>query len=153
MNNPLMMMNLLSAVYWFDEGLQTALKRAGWETVTRAQSLLFANIAVGEHRAIRLAENLGVSRQAISQMLSDLHARGLVVVEDDPHDRRARVVSFSPASESLREAARDALEALERQLESRIGAKDYGALRAALLKEWGPPPAVRIDHSPAIDTA
>jgi DNA-binding MarR family transcriptional regulator len=144
MNNPLMMMNLLAAVYWFDEGLQEALRNAGWETVTRAQSLLFANIAVGEHRAIRLAENLGVSRQAISQMLRDLHDRGLVVVRDDPDDGRARIVNFSPASESLRNAARDALEALERQLEARIGGKDYRSLRAALLKNWGDPPRVQI---------
>ncbi|MDB5482635.1 MAG: hypothetical protein JWO83_3688, partial [Caulobacteraceae bacterium] len=83
-------------------------------------------------------------RQAISQMLRDLHDRGLVVVRDDPDDGRARIVHFSPASESLRNAARDALEALERQLEARIGGKDDRSLRAALLKNWGDPPLVQI---------
>lgn len=29
MNSPFLMMNFLSAVYWFDEALQVALKEAG----------------------------------------------------------------------------------------------------------------------------
>ncbi|MFC3786333.1 hypothetical protein GGR90_002208 [Sphingopyxis italica] len=36
------MMNLLSALYWFDEALQAALKEAGIPNVSRAQSMLIA---------------------------------------------------------------------------------------------------------------
>lgn len=146
MKSPLMMMNLLSAVYWFDEALQDALKRGGFETVTRAQSLLLANIAAGEHRAIRLARNLGVSRQAVSQMIAELQARELILVEEDPHDRRARVVKFAPASTPLRDAARHALAQLEEVLRGRIGARSYEGLRTALLAEWGEPPTVDLDE-------
>ena len=65
-----LMMNLLSALYWFDEALQAALKEAGIPNVSRAQSMLIANISAGEHRATRIARNLGVTRQAISLMLT-----------------------------------------------------------------------------------
>ncbi|MBL8553737.1 MAG: hypothetical protein JNL41_05625, partial [Phenylobacterium sp.] len=58
----LLMTRLLMRVYWFDEALQAALKAAGWSPVSRAQSLLFANVSAGVHRPSRLAENLGVSR-------------------------------------------------------------------------------------------
>jgi len=144
MNSPLLMMNLLTAVYWFDEALQDALKRGGFEAVTRAQSLLLANIAAGEHRAIRLARNLGVSRQAVSQMIAELQARELILVEADPHDRRARVVKFAPSSTPLRDAARHALEQLQEVLRSRIGARSYEGLRTSLLADWGEPPTVDL---------
>jgi DNA-binding MarR family transcriptional regulator len=144
MKSPLLMMNLLSAVYWFDEALQAALKAGGFESVTRAQSLLLANVAAGEHRAIRLARNLGVSRQSVSQMIAELQARELLVVEEDPEDRRARVVKFSSSSTPLREAANSALQQQEKVLRERIGARSYQALKQALLADWGDPPEVRI---------
>lgn len=143
MKSPLLMMNLLSAVYWFDEALQVALKTGGFQGVTRAQSLLLANVAAGEHRAIRLARNLGVSRQSVSQMIAELQARELLVVEEDPDDRRARVVKFSDASSPLREAASDALRQLEDVLRTRIGVRSYEGLRQALLADWGDTPVVR----------
>lgn len=143
MHNPLLMMNLLSAVYWFDEALQTSLKREGWPVITRAQSLLFANLAAGEYRASRLARNLGVTRQSISEMLRELEARGLLTTEADPDDRRARVVRFSDASEPLRDAARAVLRQLEAELQTRIGPETFGGLITGLTTDWGAPPDVQ----------
>lgn len=136
------MINLLTAVYWFDEALRATLKSGGWETVTRAQSLLLANITAGEHRASRLAKNLGVSRQAISQMLAELEARGLIDISADPNDGRAQVVNFSPRSAALRDAAAASLNLLEEELRQRIGAKNFEGLRGALAAEWGEPPVL-----------
>lgn len=147
MQSDLLMIKLLIGVYWFDEALQDGLKRAGWPPVTRAQSLLFSNISAGEHRATQIAQNLGVSRQSISQMLAELEARGLVVTETDPRDRRARIVQFSPAAASLRQAAGGALRKLEAELETRIGAERTAALLDALSVDWGEPP--RLELPPA----
>lgn len=140
MNHPLLMMNLMSALYWFDEALQSHIKAAGWESLTRAQSMVMANIAAGEQRATRLARNLGVTRQAISQMLADMEKRGLVVVKEDPTDKRARIVDFSPEAEVLRGLGRDTLSRLEAELGARIGADQLEALRGALGSDWGPAP-------------
>lgn len=137
MKQPLVMINLLSGVYWFDDALQAALRRHGWDIVTRAQSLLFANLATGEHSPSRLARNLGVTRQAISQMLSDLETRGLILMETDPNDRRARIVKFSEKSASLRDAARSVLVQLETELEKRLGRKVFAAMKEGLQTEWG----------------
>lgn len=140
MKNPRLMINLLTAVYWFDEALRASLRSGGWETVTRAQSLLLANITAGEHRATRLARNLGVSRQAISQMLAELEDKGLIEVTVDPSDRRARIVNFSPRSAALRDAAHERLSRLEAELRDRIGAEKFNGLYDALMAEWGEPP-------------
>lgn len=144
MKSPLLMINLLSALYWFDDALQAALKTAGWQPVSRAQSLLLANIAAGEHRASRLARNLGVTRQAVGQMLNELVARDLIVMEPDPDDGRARIATFSPTAVPLRQAAIEVLESLEEELARRIGAQTMRGLRTALGADWGPSPIVRL---------
>jgi DNA-binding MarR family transcriptional regulator len=146
MRSDLLMIKMLIGVYWFDEALQSALRAAGWPMVTRAQSLLFANISAGEHRPARLAKNLGVSRQSMSQMLSELEARGLLIIEKDPDDARAQVVKFT--AHPLREAAHSVLTSLEDELRRRIGAQKYAALSAALSEDWGPEPIVRLVARP-----
>ncbi|MBL8771554.1 MAG: MarR family transcriptional regulator [Phenylobacterium sp.] len=138
----LLMTRLLMRVYWFDEALQTALKSAGWPPVTRGQSLLFANVSAGVHRPTRLAENLGVTRQYMSQMIGELAARGLLEVGPDPEDRRAQVVTFGKAAIPLRDAAFKVLQDLEAELDARIGADAVEALGRALAADWGPPPQV-----------
>jgi len=148
MKQPLVMMNLLSGVYWFDDALQAALGRHGWDIVTRAQSLLFANLATGEHSPSRLAKNLGVTRQAISQLLAEVEARGLVVIETDPADRRARIVRFSEKSIPLRDAARNILVQLEAELEKRLGRKVFATMQAGLQSEWGALPEIEPVPTP-----
>jgi len=132
-------MDLLRCLYWFDNALQSGLKKSGFQAVTRAQSLILLNIMVGERRAARLASNLGVSRQAMSQMLAEMEKRGLVTFKADHEDRRAQVVQFSDESQDIRSAALRILVRLERELERRIGARNVAALRKALTAEWGPP--------------
>ena len=145
MHSPYLMMNLLSAVYWFDEALQATLKEAGIPNVSRAQSMLIANISAGEHRATRIARNLGVTRQAISLMLSELEARGIVELLPDPEDRRARIVRLAEQANGTRRAASKALHYLELKLVERIGLPAYHGLRDAMRMDWGDPPHVPSD--------
>ena len=137
----ILMMNLLSAVYWFDEALQTRLASAGYPGVSRTQSLLLANIATGEHRAIRIARNLGVSRQAISQLLTELEKRDIVQVSSDPKDKRARIVDFHPSASGLRDLASEILGELEAVVSGRIGEQRFETMREALAADWGEPPS------------
>ncbi|WP_298674290.1 helix-turn-helix domain-containing protein [uncultured Sphingomonas sp.] len=151
MSNPRLMMRLLTAVYWFDEGLQTALKEAGVPNVTRAQSLLIANISAGVNRASRIAKNLGITPQAVGQMLNELQARGVVEIVTDPADGRARIARLvGPADQSYRAAART-LDYMELELAQRIGVAHYNGLRDALNKDWGEPPKVpaTLQHADA----
>jgi DNA-binding MarR family transcriptional regulator len=136
----LLMINLLSAVYWFDEALQSGLAARGWSQATRVQSLVLANLAAGVRRATHLARNLGVSRQAMSQMLAEMEERGLITVSADPDDRRARIVSFSSQSAGIRDDAMMILKVVEATLGTRIGERRLDALRDAVSADWGPSP-------------
>lgn len=132
MNSQLLMLDLVRTLYWFDEQLQVRLEALGWGRRGRSQSLILANIANGETRASRMADNLGVSRQAMSQFLTELEKDRLIEVVPDPDDRRARIVRFTPESEAIREDAKKVLRDMERELETAMGVRDFESLKAGL---------------------
>ncbi|MDP9082291.1 MAG: MarR family transcriptional regulator [Pseudomonadota bacterium] len=137
MPSRLIFMDLLGAVYWFDEALQEQLSARGWTRLTRAQSLVLLNIAIGIQRASEIAKNIGVSRQAMSQMLAEMQTRELIAIEADPTDRRAQLVVFSGTSAAIRDDAVQILSALEAELSKRIGTRKFLGLREALAADWG----------------
>jgi DNA-binding MarR family transcriptional regulator len=136
MRTDLMMVKLVEAIYWFDESLQFRLKELGWPGITRAQSIILANVANGEVRASRLAEKLGISKQGISQALSDMERRGMIKLDPDPKDRRAVVISFAKSMEPMRKDAIAILEELEAILEDMWGEKRMQSVRKALAIDW-----------------
>ncbi|MEW4467483.1 helix-turn-helix domain-containing protein [Parasphingorhabdus sp. JC815] len=139
-----MIMDVMRAFYWFDEGLQSALKARGWQSISRSQSIMLANIALDIKRPADLARNLGISRQAVSKMLQEMTEDNLLSIEADPNDKRAQIVNFSEESVKLRADALEILGELELQLGKRIGAGSLKAFRNALSKDWGPPPQITI---------
>lgn len=132
MENSLLMMDLMRAYYWFDESLRARLLKRGWGPVARSQSLVLANIANGVTRASRIAENLGVSRQAMSQLLAEMVEKELIVIAPDPQDRRAQLVEFAPAGAAIREDAQQILRDLETEMEATVGQSAMQVMRGAL---------------------
>lgn len=134
-----LMMDLLRAFYWFDDALQAGLKKHGWSDITRSQSLVLSNVAFGVRRASVLARNMGVTRQAISQMLSEMERKGLIAISADPNDGRAQVVGFSATSKKIRDDAMAVLAEIEGELSHKLGKRRYQGLIEALTADWGPP--------------
>jgi len=132
MANSLLMLDLMRTYLWFDEQLRSRLAERGWGAVSRSQSLVLTHIANGVSRASRIAENLGVTRQAMSQLLSDMESRGLIELQPDPFDRRAQLVQFAPGGAAIREDAQQALRELERDMEEALGSERMRDLREAL---------------------
>ncbi len=136
--------DLLHAVYWFDESLQRHLQAAGWPRVSRTKSMLMINIADGVTRPIQMAANLGISRQAVHLALTELAEDGLVWVEADAHDKRAKRIRYSddPRGVRMRDDALRTLHQAEETLAERLGPVLYRQLCRALRCDWGAPPAV-----------
>ena len=129
----------MRAFYWADEGLQNALKKEGWPTITRAQSLVFVNIGEGVTRPSEIAARVGVTRQAIHQTINEMVELGYLTLEPDPKDRRAKVVVYTEKGEKVGGTAAQALKEIESSLSHRIGTERVGAVREALAQEWGAP--------------
>lgn len=140
------LLRLLRAIYWFDEALRAAQEAAGMAPVSRAQALLLINIALGEHRPVRLARSLGVTKQAVSLMLAELNAAGRLAITPDPDDARASLVDFSEEGREELQFIFSALKELEDHLATVIGDDRMAVLRAALAMDWGEPPVVSPPH-------
>ena len=132
MTRSLLMLDLVRTVYWFDEQLQAGLDAKGWGKLSRTQSLVLVNVANGETRAARMAENLGISRQAMSQFLAEMVDNKLVELVPDPADRRARIVRFAPEAHAIRDDAQKILRDLEAELAAAMGTEDLGVMREGL---------------------
>lgn len=133
--------NLLRAVYWFDDSLQSHMEAAGWPRTSRTKSFVLTNVANGITRPIQIAENLGLSRQAIHVALTDLEKEGLVTMLPDPNDKRAKVVAFPSdrVGDQIRRSAIQGLRHIEQELEKRLGPELFAQVCEGLQADWQAP--------------
>lgn len=114
---------LLRAARLLDERALAALAATpGAPPLRPAHTRLFPHLDFRGVRPSVLAERLGVTKQAITPLIGELAAWGVVELIDDPTDARARLVRFAPSG----------LEGLQRGLAA------LGAFEAAVVAEVGP---------------
>lgn len=138
------MIAILQAYLWFDEALQEAMDREGFTMVNRTQSLVMCMVSAGEHRAARIARTLGITRQAINQVVKSLIDTGFLTTRPDPADSRALLIEFRSQSPA-RDVGIKILRRLETELGVRIGPDKLDGLQAALAEDWGAPPVQEAD--------
>ena len=131
---------LLSRFRWFDRALLATLHDRLGVKLTSAQSLLFATLPVEGARQSDLAHRLGVSRQAVNELVGGLEQQGLVEVVPDPDSGRAKLVRPTTQGRESIEVALETFAQLEAELRARIGDRRVDQLRGALDASWGEPP-------------
>lgn len=137
--NPVIMLGLFRAAYWFDEGLRRALKAGGLKALPRAQAVLIIHVALGLRKQTQLADALGISRQAVNRIVGDLVQVGALTVDSDPEDGRGMLVDLAPeGSKGVAEIFKT-LAQLERKVGCLIGNDRLEVLRATLAADWGEP--------------
>lgn len=132
---------LLQAFCWFDDGLQAHLQAKGWGHVTRPQSMVMVNVVTGVCRPSDIARNLGISRQAIHSTIGQMVEMGMFELTDDPLDGRSKIVSIAAKGQAMRTDANEAVQLLTAELARRIGKTNVANLAVALGAEWGMPMA------------
>jgi DNA-binding MarR family transcriptional regulator len=85
-------------------------------------------------RASVIAERSGLTRQAITQIVDELEAAGVVTREPDPQDGRAKRIVYTPAGRAAFGESRARIAAIERAWREQLGTERWQALRAALLE-------------------
>jgi DNA-binding MarR family transcriptional regulator len=87
-----------------------------------------------------LAQAIGADKTRIIAILDELQEAGLISREPDPADRRARLLSITPAGRQVRLAVQAEIQANEDRLLSRLPAAERQAfLRAAATLSALPP--------------
>jgi DNA-binding MarR family transcriptional regulator len=130
---------LLQAFSWFDEGLQSYLQARGWPHVTRPQSMVMAHVVRGVTRPSDIARILGVSRQAIHTTLGQMIEIGLLELARDAGDGRSKRVVITATGGVMRAAAQEAMGVMSATLEERIGKAAVDSLHDAFAADWGAP--------------
>lgn len=141
---------LLQAFCWFDDGLQAHLQAKGWGHVTRPQSMVMVNFVTGVDRPSDIARNLGISRQAIHSTIAQMVEMGMFELKDDPADGRSKLIAITPKGLAMRADANEAVQRLTAELARRIGKTHVAGLMTALACDWGaPPPPPPVQPKPA----
>lgn len=81
---------------------------------------------------IDLGRELHIDRTTGAALLAGLEARGLVHRTVDPANRRANLVTLTPAGETLRARASSVLAACDDRFQARLSAEERAAMRAML---------------------
>jgi len=79
-----------------DEALARLSERTGVQ-VRPSHAALFPHIDLGGTRITEVARRMGITKQAVSQLVADLEAMGTLERVPDPADGRARLVRFTAA--------------------------------------------------------
>ena len=133
---------LLDASDWFNDALLERLALRGWPQLSRSQAQTFAELGLGEARPTHLAARIGITRQSMHTLLSELERAALVDLRPDPGDRRAKLVVLTSRGWALIRDAGRVLRELERELADRIGEPAVRDLRRVLEHDWGPRPRI-----------
>jgi DNA-binding MarR family transcriptional regulator len=112
--------------------LGAAVATAGGEAMRPSFGFVIRAVAAETPTVTRLAEMLGVSKQAASRLADDMVALGFLERAADAGDRRRTRLALSARGERVRARARAESEAMEAELRERFGADDVAALRRLL---------------------
>jgi DNA-binding MarR family transcriptional regulator len=98
-----------------------------------AHMALFPHIDLEGTRQSALAERVGISKQAVGQLVDDLQEAGVLARIPDASDRRAKRVVFTPKGREGMLAGLEHLRSVEKDLTKAIGRDTMAQLRDALL--------------------
>lgn len=121
---------LLLAARLFHEAGVAEVQAGGHPGLRASHFQLAPHVELGGSRITDIAARAGISKQAVGQLVDELEALGYVRRAPDPHDARARLVTYTEAG---RAAMFDGLAALAR-VEARVRPHlaDVDRLRADL---------------------
>ena len=94
---------------------------AARDQVGAAHIHITRHLAVAGSRLTDLAQSAGMTKQAMSDLVNQCEAWGLVNREPDPHDKRARRVVFTLAGLQWLEAFRTAVAQAESEFRQAVG--------------------------------
>jgi DNA-binding MarR family transcriptional regulator len=109
-----------------------ALAGAGFADLPRNGAFVLAGIARFGDSLGPIVDQLGVSRQAVSQLIDVLVQRGYVQRGENARDRRRMVIELTDKGQAAAATIRAAVESVNGQLAARVSAQDLTGFHRAL---------------------
>ncbi|MDJ0343125.1 MarR family transcriptional regulator [Streptomyces sp. H10-C2] len=125
---------LLAAAGGLTAAIHDGVVARGFDDLRPAHGFAFTRLAPGGATAADLAEHLGVTRQAASQMVEELVRKGYVERRPHPDDARARLVVLTDRGWACTRAAEESAADAVRPWAALLGERRLHALRDDLAR-------------------
>ncbi|MCA2208752.1 MarR family winged helix-turn-helix transcriptional regulator [Nocardia rosealba] len=129
---------LLAAAAQVTDAVQAGVAAAGFPDVRPAHGFAFVRMAPDGATVGEIAEHLGVTKQAASQLVDELVTKGYVERNPHPRDARARLITLTDRGWACTRAADAALGELTRNWSGTLGTGDLVQVRDALARVVAP---------------
>jgi DNA-binding MarR family transcriptional regulator len=106
---------------------------AGFDDVPRNGAYVLARVYDDSSAPADFVRDLGISKQAVSQLIDTMVMRGYLARTPDTEDRRRMVLTLTPRGEAAAIAGWQAASRADTELASRLSADEVAALRAGLV--------------------
>jgi DNA-binding MarR family transcriptional regulator len=117
----------------FRRSIRSRLVAAGFDDLPRNGPFVLGGMANHGIAAGDLVRNLGVSKQAASQLVDSLVVRGYLQRSVNEDDRRRVTIVLTERGRAAAEVVRGAIRAVDAELTARISPEGVAALRIGLL--------------------
>lgn len=125
---------LMKAARLFNDRALELVRERSWQEIRPAHTSLFPHIDLEGTRTTEIARRVGISKQAVGQLVDELEEMGAVERVPDPKDGRAKLVRFAETDgRSVIFHGLAMLGELEADLAEKIGPRRMTALRRVLI--------------------
>ncbi len=112
--------------------LDDGLVAMGYSWAAEARANVIMHVGRSGIRQSELVRRMGLSKQAVQQLLDDLVADGIVERRPDPRDSRARLIVFTVAGRRMLADSNLVKERIEAEYRSVLGEKRFRAFMEML---------------------
>jgi DNA-binding MarR family transcriptional regulator len=116
----------------YGNAVTEAFASAGFDDVPRNGAYVLARVYDNASLA-ELTRELGISKQAVSQLIDTMVMRGYLDRTADSEDRRRMLITLTPRGEEAAAVSYHAATGVDEELARRLGAGGVEALRAGLI--------------------
>jgi DNA-binding MarR family transcriptional regulator len=113
--------------------VRQAFAEAGFDDMPRNGAYVLARVYDDRAALATLTRELGISKQAVSQLIDTMVMRGYLDRTPDSEDRRRMLLTLTPRGEAAATVGWQAATGADEELERRLGPGGVAALRAGLV--------------------
>jgi DNA-binding MarR family transcriptional regulator len=128
---------LRDALARFEHELVAATPSFRGRRMRRVHDHVLRHLDPAGNRPTEIAERAGLSRQAITQIVDELEAAGVVERTPDPDDARAKRVVYTEEGATAFASRPDRMAAIAERWRTELGAERWAGLEAALRELTG----------------
>jgi len=110
------------------------LAEAGHSVLRMPHTMLLENLPEGGARSGVLAAILGITKQAVGEIVDDLEAAEYIRRVADPADRRAKLIVLSSKGAAAFGEVFEILSGMDREFSSAVGTERYAEARATFIQ-------------------